>query len=85
MGRRVQPVDRAMIRCVVQVRLDGEPAPPNTRSIGRSGTSILPQQLSVRAVDKDLFRREVDIAILILRYSLFSVFSKERDRTECSI
>jgi hypothetical protein len=40
-----------------------------------------PQQLSVRAVDKDLFRREVDIAILILRYSLSSVFSKERDRT----
>jgi len=28
-----------------------------------------PQQLSVRAVDKDLFRRDVDVAILILRYS----------------
>ena len=40
-----------------------------------------PQELSVRVIDKDLFGREVDISILILRYSFSSVLRKERGRT----
>ena len=44
-----------------------------------------PQKLSFRAVDNYLIRREVDIAILVLRYSLSSVFGKERDRTDGSV
>jgi hypothetical protein len=44
-----------------------------------------PQKLSFRAEDKHLIRREVDIAILVLRYSLSSVFGKERDRTDGSV
>jgi hypothetical protein len=43
------------------------------------------QKLSFRTVDKNLFRREVDIAILVLRYGFSSVFGKERDRTERSV
>jgi hypothetical protein len=43
---------------------------------GTLGNINSPQKLSVWSVDKDLFCRDIDIAILVLRYRLSSLFAK---------